>query len=159
MNALRRNVLKATVGVGTLSVAAIAGLLKPGLVLADWNQAAFSATKPADSLAAVGALNAANSDNVILNVPDIAENSASVPVEVTVNMPDVESLYILAEMNVYPLIVHFKLTDFGGYLSTRIKMGQTADVRVVVKAGGKLWTTAREVQVTIRGCGGSGGPA
>jgi sulfur-oxidizing protein SoxY len=158
MNALRRNVLKGTAGVGALFVAAGAGLLKPDQVLADWNQAAFDARKLADSLAAIGALNAATSNHIILNVPDIAENSASVPVEITVNMPDVDSLYILAEMNAHPLIVDFKLADFGGYLSTRIKMGQTAEVRAVVKAGGKVWTTAKEVKITVRGCGG-GDPA
>ena len=45
MNALRRNVLKATAGVSALSVAAAVGLLKPGQVLADWNPAAFDAKK------------------------------------------------------------------------------------------------------------------
>jgi sulfur-oxidizing protein SoxY len=153
MNALRRNVLKGSAGVGALSVAVAAGLLKPGQVLADWNQAAFDAVKPADSLAAIGASSADTTDKLILNVPDIAENAASVPVEVTVKMTDVDSLYILAENNAYPLIVAFKLTDFGGYLFTRIKMGQTSDVRVVVKAGGKVWTAAKEVTATIRGCG------
>lgn len=158
MNALRRNVLKGTAGVAALSVTAAAGLLKPGQVLADWNQAAFDAKKLADSLGAIGASSSGNTDNLILKVPDIAENSASVPVEVIVNMPDVDALYILAEMNAHPLIVDFKLTDFGGYLFTRIKMGQTADVRVVVKAGGKVWTAAKEVKVSVRGCGG-GDPA
>ena len=84
MNALRRNVLKGTAGVGALSVAAAAGLLKPGQVLADWNQAAFDAKKPSEALAVIGALSAANTDKIILNVPNIAENSASVPVEITV---------------------------------------------------------------------------
>lgn len=158
MNALRRNVLQGATGLGALSVAVAAGLLKPGRVLADWNQAAFEARKVSDSLAAIGALSAVHSDNVILTVPDIAENSASVPVEISLNMPDVDSLYILAEMNAHPLIVGFKLTDFGGYLFTRIKMGQTANVRVVARAGGKVWTAAKEVKITVRGCGG-GDPA
>lgn len=154
MDALRRNVLEAAAGVGALSVAAAAGLLRPGQVLADWNQAAFDARKVADSLAAIGALNASDSQDIMLNVPDIAENSASVPVEIAVSMPDVDSIYILAEKNVYPLIVGFKLVDFGGFMSTRIKMGQTAAVRVVVKASGKVWTTAKEVKASIRGCSG-----
>lgn len=82
------------------------------------------------------------------------ENGASVPVEVTVNTRDLDSLYILAERNVYPVIAEFKLTDFGGCMSTRVKMGQTADVRALVKAGGKVWTAAKEVKVTMRSCGG-----
>jgi len=158
MDALRRNVLKGTAGVGALSVAAVAGLLRPAQVLGDWNQAAFDARKVGNSLASIGALSAASTDNIILKVPDIAENSASVPVEITVNLPDVDSLYILAEMNAHPLIADYKLTDFGGYMFTRIKMGQTGAVRVVVKVGGKVRTTAKEVTITVRGCGG-GDPA
>ncbi|MBW8457139.1 MAG: thiosulfate oxidation carrier protein SoxY, partial [Thiobacillus sp.] len=41
-----------------------------------------------------------------------------------------------------------------GFISTRIKMGQTSLVRAVVKAGGKSYTAAKEVKVTIGGCGG-----
>jgi sulfur-oxidizing protein SoxY len=33
-------------------------------------------------------------------------------------------------------------------------MGETSPVRVVVAAGGKFYTTAKEVKVTIGGCGG-----
>jgi sulfur-oxidizing protein SoxY len=33
-------------------------------------------------------------------------------------------------------------------------MRETAKVRVIVKAGGKLYTAAKEVKVTIGGCGG-----
>jgi sulfur-oxidizing protein SoxY len=41
-----------------------------------------------------------------------------------------------------------------GFISTRIKMGQTSLVRAVVNAGGKTYTAAKEVKVTIGGCGG-----
>ncbi|HWR77205.1 MAG TPA: thiosulfate oxidation carrier protein SoxY, partial [Thiobacillus sp.] len=41
-----------------------------------------------------------------------------------------------------------------GFISTRIKMGQTSLVRAVVNAGGKSYTAAKEVKVTIGGCGG-----
>ena len=40
------------------------------------------------------------------------------------------------------------------YISTRVKMGKTSDVIAVVKAGGKLYSTKKEVKVTIGGCGG-----
>jgi sulfur-oxidizing protein SoxY len=40
------------------------------------------------------------------------------------------------------------------YISTRIKMAKTSIVRVAVKAGGKNYTSSREVKVTIGGCGG-----
>jgi sulfur-oxidizing protein SoxY len=77
-----------------------------------------------------------------------------VPVEVVTTLPGVESIAILGEKNVNPLIATYQLTDFDGSLSTRMKLGQTANVRVVVKAGGKFYTAAKEVKVTIGGCGG-----
>jgi len=35
-----------------------------------------------------------------------------------------------------------------------VKMGQTANVIALVKAGGKFYRVAREVKVTAGGCGG-----
>ena len=154
MNSIRRYVLKAAGSAGLIGTAIAAGLLKPGQALAAWNDAGFSATKTADALAAIGASGAAASNDVQVKAPDIAENGAVVPVEVVTKLPNVESIAILGEKNANPLIAIYNLTDFDGALSTRMKMGQTANVRAVVKAGGKFYTAAKEVKVTVGGCGG-----
>ncbi len=154
MNSMRRNVLKSASGLGALSVAVAAGLLKPTQVLADWNQAAFSATQKDAALAAIGGEKAETTDKITVKAPDIAENGSVVPVEISANLPGVESIAILSEKNANPLVAFYKLTDTDGYLSTRIKMGATANVRAIVKAGGKTYTAAKEVKVTVGGCGG-----
>lgn len=154
MNATRRVLLKSAVSAALVATAVAAGLLKPGRVLADWNSAAFGAKKPADALAAIGAGDAARSPNIVVKAPDIAENGAVVPVEVVTTLPEVESIAILGEKNVYPLVALYTLSDFGGSLSTRIKMGETASVRAIVRAAGKVYTATREVKVTVGGCGG-----
>jgi sulfur-oxidizing protein SoxY len=78
-----------------------------------------------------------------------------VPVEVTSGIAGTTSIAILAEKNASPLISNFNLSGGAqGFISTRIKMGQTSLVRAVVKAGGKSYTAAKEVKVTIGGCGG-----
>lgn len=154
MNATRRVLLKSTASAALVVAAVAAGLLKPGRVLADWNSAAFATKKPADALAAIGAEAAAPSQDIVVKAPDIAENGAVVPVEVATTLPDVESIAILGEKNVYPLVALYTLSDFGGSLSTRIKMGETARVRAIVRAAGKVYTAAREVKVTAGGCGG-----
>jgi Predicted secreted protein len=154
MNATRRLLLKSAASAGLVATAVAAGLLKPRAVLADWNSAAFAARKPADALAAIGAGDAGASPEVRVKAPDIAENGAVVPVEVLTTLADVESIAILGEKNVYPLAALFALSDFDGSLSTRIKMGETASVRAVVKAGGKVYTATKEVKVTAGGCGG-----
>ncbi len=154
MNAARRLMLRAAGSAGLIATAVAAGLLKPGRVLADWNEAAFSATRVVDALAAIGASDAATSLDVVVKAPDIAENGAVVPVEVATTLPNVESIAILAEKNPTPLIAVNALTDFDGSLTLRIKMRETAKVRAIVKSGGKLYSAAKQVKVTIGGCGG-----
>jgi sulfur-oxidizing protein SoxY len=155
MNEVRRNLLRQSVNLSLLAVAAGAGLLKPTRVLAaSWNDAGFAATKPADALSAIGGGAATASADIAVKAPDIAENGAVVPVEISTTLPNIESIAILGEKNTNPLVAIYEVRDFDGQLSTRIKLGQTANVRVVVKAGGKTYTAAKEVKVTVGGCGG-----
>jgi sulfur-oxidizing protein SoxY len=137
-------------------VAVAAGLLKPGMVwAAGWNKAAFDAKDMASALAGVGGAGAADSAQITVKAPDIAENGAVVPVEVISAIPGTERIIILAEKNGFPLIADFGLSNGAqGYVSTRVKMGATSNVRAIVKAGGKTYTAAKEVKVTIGGCGG-----
>ncbi len=155
MNALRRNVLKGATGASAVAVAMAAGLLKPTLVLADWNKAAFEAKNVGDAMKGMGVSSPIDSKDITIKAPDIAENGAVVPVEVTSGIPGTTSIAIIAEKNATPLIADFKFFDgTQGYISTRIKMGATALVRAVVTAGDKSYTAAKEVKVTIGGCGG-----
>jgi sulfur-oxidizing protein SoxY len=153
MNATRRKLLKGGAGLGALSAAVAAGLLKPTRVLAEWNQAGFNASKAADALSAIGADSLADSKDIVIMAPDIAENGAVVPVQIIVSMPNVESIAILGEKNPFPLVAQYKLVDFDGFLSTRIKMRETSNVLAVVKAGGKFYSAAKKVIVTVGGCG------
>lgn len=155
MNALRRNILKSAGAASVVAMAAAAGLLKSGGALAAWNTSAFDAKNVADGLKGLGLAAPANSKDISIKAPDIAENGAVVPVEVTSNIAATTGIAIFAEKNATPLIADFKLSNgAAGFISTRIKMGQTAMVRAVVTAGGKTYTAAKEVKVTIGGCGG-----
>jgi len=61
-----------------------------------------------------------------------------VPVEVTSGIAGTTSIAILAEKNASPLISNFNLSGGAqGFISTRIKMGQTSLVRAVVKAAAR----------------------
>jgi len=93
--------------------------------------------------------------DIKIKAPDIAENGAVVPVTVSTGLENVESISILAAKNGNPLIASFNLGEGAEpFVSTRIKMGATADVIALVKAGGKLYSAKKEVKVTIGGCGG-----
>jgi sulfur-oxidizing protein SoxY len=155
MNALRRNVLKGAAGAGTVAVAVAAGLLKPTQALAAWNKDAFEAKNVGDAMKGLGVTGPADSKDITIKAPDIAENGAVVPVEVTSGIAGTTSIAIIAEKNGTPLIGNYALSGgTQGFISTRIKMGQTSLVRAVVNAGGKSYTAAKEVKVTIGGCGG-----
>ena len=97
----------------------------------------------------------AESDQITLKVPDIAENGAVVPVTVSTTMDNVESISIMVENNPTPLVAMFELSPQSvPDVSVRMKMGESSVVRTVVKAGGKLYSASKEVKVTIGGCGG-----
>ena len=155
MNNQRRNVLKSGSGAALLSVLAAAGLIKPGMALADWNKAAFDAKSMADTLKAMGVASPADSKDVQVTGPDIAENGAVVPVDVVSNIPKTTSIAILVEKNPQPLCAQFDFANGAlAEASARLKMGQTSLVKAVAKADGKFYTAQKEVKVTVGGCGG-----
>lgn len=155
MNELRRSFLKLSGSAGTLALATAAGVLKTGTTwAAEWNQDAFAAKAVSDALKGIGAANLIESKDIVITAPDIAENGAVVPIAVTSKIPNTQSISILAEKNPFPLAASFNVSSGGeGYVSTRLKMGETSNVRAVVKADGKFYTAAKEVKVTIGGCG------
>lgn len=156
MNQLRRTFLKSTGAAGTVAVAIAAGLLKPGQVLAaEWNKNAFEAKNIDDAMKGIHAAGAAKSADILIKAPEIAENGAVVPVEVTSKIAGTTDIAILVDQNVNPMIADFTFSNGAeGFVSTRIKMAKTSNVTVVVKAGGKSYTASKEVKVTIGGCGG-----
>jgi sulfur-oxidizing protein SoxY len=95
------------------------------------------------------------SDQISLSAPEIAENGAVVPIEISTTLADVESISIVVPNNPRPLAASFEVP--AGTLAEvecRIKMGETSDVMAVVKTSSGLFSTSKEVKVTIGGCGG-----
>lgn len=155
MRPLRRNFLKLSGSAGALAAAVAAGLLKTGTAwAATWNKAGFESKAVADVQKSLGADSLTESKDITITAPDIAENGAIVPVAVTSKIPNTQSITIIAEKNPFPLAASFEISGGGeGYVSTRVKMGQTSNVRAIVKADGKFYTAVKEVKVTVGGCG------
>ena len=155
MNTQRRTVLKTGSGAALLSLLASAGLITPGMALADWNKAAFDAKSMADTLKAMGISQPADSKDVQLTGPDIAENGAVVPVGVASSIPGTTMLAILIDKNPNALAASFTLAEgTEANVQTRVKMGQTSNVYALVKAGDKYYMATKEIKVTLGGCGG-----
>jgi sulfur-oxidizing protein SoxY len=145
MNRLRRTLL------GALAV----WLAKPLAALAAWNESAFGAKTPQDALKGIGAANPVPSKDIVIDAPQIAENGAVVPIEITSNIPGTSSLAVVLEKNPFPLAARFEFKEGAlPHVKLNVKMAETADVRVVAAAGGRHYSATREVKVTIGGCGG-----
>ena len=116
---------------------------------------AFKQKSEADAIKSLYGKTAENSDKVKLDAPEIAENGAVVPVTVSSALADVTSIAILVTENPNTLAAAYKIPpDTVASVSNRLKMAKTSKVIAVVEAGGKLYSTSKEVKVTVGGCGG-----
>lgn len=136
--------------------AALAAMLLPLRALAaERNGPAFEAKAADDAIRSIGATDAVQSDQVLLKAPDIAENSAIVHIEVESKLPGTETIWVIAEKNPQPLVAQFDLLPgVDPFVAVRIKMAESANVRAIVKAGGKFWFAQKETKVTLGGCAG-----
>lgn len=155
MSENRRDFMKLT---GVFGLLAAAGLLTTREAIAQqqaWNKAAFETKNLAETVKALGGASPAESADIAITAPDIAENGAVVPVGVSSKIPNTQAVYILVEKNPNTLAAGFILpAGTEATVATRIKMGQTSNVYAVVKADNKFFMASKEVKVTLGGCGG-----
>ena len=145
MNRLRR----------ALVAALASGLVKPLAALAAWNKEAFGAKTPADALKSLGVGNATPSKDLTIEAPQIAENGAVVPIEISSAIAGTTAISVLIERNPFPLAARFDFKEGAlPFVKLNVKMGETSDVRVLAEAGGRHYVATKEIKVTIGGCGG-----
>jgi len=129
--------------------------LKPFAALAAWNEQAFGAKSAAEALKTLGAPSPASSKDILIEAPQIAENGAVVPIEISSNIPGTTAIAVLIEKNPFPLAGKFEFKEGAlPFVKLNVKIGETSDVRVVATAGGKHFAASTEIKVTIGGCGG-----
>ncbi len=152
----RRLFIKKSAAFGALTLTMLTGLLKSTAALAaTWNSVAFSAKTNDEAIKDAGYDGAIDSTDIILKVPEIAENGAVVQVEATSNIAGTTAIAFFIAENPNPLIAEFTFLNGAlPFISTRVKMAKTSTVRVSVKANGKVYTTTKSVKVTAGGCGG-----
>ncbi len=158
IDAGRRHLLHGAGGGAILALMAAAGLLRPGSAWAEWNKQAFEIKNSlTDAVKALGGSSPPQqSAEIAIKGPDIAENGAVVPFEVTSKIPGTQNIALLVEKNPNILAANFSIPDgTDPWINTRIKMGQTSNVYALVKAAdGKYYYASKEVKVTLGGCGG-----
>ena len=151
----RRNFLKNSL-LFAGSLFAVPSLAVSNKAYAAWPKKSFDIKDLKESVSSVyGHNNLEESSKVKLKAPEIAENGAIVPINVSTTLDNVESIMIFVENNPQPLSSGYQLTSLSEpSIGTRLKMGKTSNVMAAVKSGDKVYTSTQEVKVTIGGCGG-----
>jgi sulfur-oxidizing protein SoxY len=125
-------------------------------------RSASATPEAAEALLQTLAKGAPRDGRVSLKAPEIAENGNAVPVAISVESPmtdkdHVKAVHVVADGNPNPGVGSFHFTPASGKceIQFRLRLARTQKIVVVAEmSDGTLWTTAREVKVTIGGCGG-----
>jgi len=132
---------------------------------AAWAAAGRARATPSEADAAIAAFTGGKNPEpgrIAIDLPEIAENGAAVPLAVTVESPmtpadRVTDLLVVADGNPNPRVAafHFTAMSARAEVATRIRLNATENVIVVARTGdGRFFTARKEVKVTIGGCGG-----
>jgi len=150
---LRGLALTAVVGASLNALRSVAAFAADA---AGWPGDAFRQKSEADTLKTLyGGKPTEASDKIKLDAPEIAENGAVVPISVSTSLPGVTSISIMVAENPNALAASYRIPEgTTPQVSNRLKMAKTSNVVAVVESGGKLYSTSKEVKVTVGGCGG-----
>ena len=137
----------------------LTALLLPWLPKVGW--ARLSAPKPDsaspldDAIAKeTGGQQPTESESVKLETPDLAEDGSIVPITLSSDMPNVDTIWIFVEKNPTPLAARFDLEkSLDPFVSLRIKMNESCDVLAMLKSGNEYYSTKKYVRVVVGGCG------
>lgn len=92
--------------------------------------------------------------NVKLKAPDIAENGAVVPLQISSKLAG-KTVAVFQDANEESLVAVFTVPNNGIIdYKLRIKLAKTGTVTVVVQDGATLFSASKMVKVTAGGCGG-----
>ena len=152
----RRVILQGVASVALVGLGTIAFGAAPAFAANDkYPEEAFKQKSSDDAIKLLYGKTAEKSDKIKLDAPEIAENGSVVPISVTSTLPDVTAIAFLVAENPNALVAAYKIpAGTVPSVANRIKMARTSNVIVVVEAGGKLYSTSKEVKVTVGGCGG-----
>jgi sulfur-oxidizing protein SoxY len=120
-----------------------------------WPEDAFKQKTEADAIKTYYGKPVEVSDKILLEAPEIAENGAVVPITVSSSLSKVTSITIMVPENPFTIAASYKLADATmPSVGCRLKMAKTGNVIAIIESDGKLYSTSKQVKVTLGGCGG-----
>lgn len=151
----RRSIIKGALGSGLLPFLGGLASLLPTAAHARV-VAAFDAKTAKEGIAVLFKEgNIQESDKLKLIAPDIAENGTVVPLTIQSSLENLEAIAVFATENPRALVATYKFTPFTAPpLDLRVKLGKSQKILIVAQAGGKLYSTSKQIGVSVGGCGG-----
>jgi sulfur-oxidizing protein SoxY len=146
----RRKLLR---GAGALSCVIASGAVRPARAAPLPNEdLAFAAKTFPEAVAALGGVPEA-STQITLDLPQVAENGALVPITVSSQLAGTREIWVVVDVNPQPMAVCFGIPNgTEPYVATRIRLAQSGTVFAAVRTEQGLYATARTIQVTVGGC-------
>ncbi len=113
---------------------------------------AFAARTFTEAIAALGGMPQL-STQISLELPQLAENGALVPITISSQLRDTRDILILVDVNPQPVAACFSFPDgTQAYAATRIRMAHSGTVYVAVRTEEGLFATSRAIEVSVSGC-------
>jgi sulfur-oxidizing protein SoxY len=157
MNPARRLLLRGALPGVTLSLALATGLLQARHAWA-WTTPStpspMTGNKVIDLLQSLRTAHPVYSNDIRIIAPTIAEDGASVYLELSTTLPNVDGFVIFVERNPQPLNGAFWIAPAViPEIKTRIRLSQTSNVWVIVRSDNQFFKASKLVTVTRGGCG------
>jgi sulfur-oxidizing protein SoxY len=140
-------------GAGAAALLLGCGLLTPRAASAMAAELSFDAVTIPDALRKMGAVTAGPLE-IVLTVPEVAEDGSLVPLSVESRLPGTRAIYVVVDVNPDPVAARFTLPEgTEPFVATRIKMASDGTVYAVVSdAQGRTHVTSSQMKVTVGGC-------
>ena len=92
-------------------------------------------------------------DAILIQMPDLAEDGANVPITITSTLTDVRLISIFSDQNPSPLIAVFNFSSaMEAFVKSRIKMAASGQVIILLRSGNRFYRAEKMVQVARGGC-------
>ena len=128
-------------------------LLAPVSVIGAYPAPVFRAKEAQQALTEMfGTVDIAENSQIRIETPPVARDGKRVQVKVLSTLPDTESIALVVESNETPFTAYFKIFEPQTFVTTRIRVEDSGELLVVVRANGQLFTRRHPLRIGDNMC-------
>ena len=114
-------------------------------------KAALAAKDVDSALKALGVPKPGPGKRILLDVPEIIDEKASLVIKVKSAIPNSDWIAILIDKNLPPFVGQYDLAAKATSIEVKTKLTQTSTITAIVRADGKYYRVDKEVKVAVAG--------